>query len=74
MRIFSPRARRTCAISSRPRVISDVSVEYKQQQVVNGAQEITYIIERGKRHRLVYLDISGNKYFDEKTNRRADVS
>lgn len=47
----------------------DVEVEFRQQKVVNGAQEITYIIERGKRHRFVYLDISGNQYFDEKTIR-----
>lgn len=47
----------------------DVGVEFRQNKIVNGAQEITYIIERGKRHRFVHLDISGNKYFDEKTIR-----
>ncbi|HTA42438.1 MAG TPA: POTRA domain-containing protein [Bryobacteraceae bacterium] len=47
----------------------DVGVQYKEQQVVNGAEEITYIIERGRRHKFVHLDISGNKYFDEKTIR-----
>jgi outer membrane protein assembly factor BamA len=42
----------------------DVEVEYKNREVSNGATEINYVIERGKRHRFVYLDISGNKYFD----------
>ena len=36
---------------------------------VDGATEISYVIERGKRHSFVYLGISGNKYFDEKTIR-----
>ncbi|HEX4134903.1 MAG TPA: POTRA domain-containing protein [Bryobacteraceae bacterium] len=48
---------------------SDVGVEFRQQQVSNGATEISYIIELGKRHRFVYLGIGGNKYFDEKTIR-----
>jgi outer membrane protein assembly complex protein YaeT len=47
----------------------DVEVEYKDREVSNGATEISYVIERGKRHRFVYLGISGNKYFDEKTIR-----
>ena len=36
---------------------------------MNGATEISYTIELGKRHSFVYLGISGNKYFDEKTIR-----
>ncbi len=47
----------------------DVEVQFRQQRVVDGAQEITYIIERGKRHKFVYLGISGNKYFDQQTIR-----
>lgn len=47
----------------------DTTVQYRQQAVRNGAQEITYIIERGRRHKFVYLGISGNKYFDERTIR-----
>jgi len=47
----------------------DVEVEYHDQQVRDGATEINYVIERGIRHQFVYLDISGNKYFDEKTIR-----
>ncbi len=34
-----------------------------------GVTSIIYEIELGKRHRFVHLDISGNKYFDEKTIR-----
>lgn len=47
----------------------DVEVEYKDRVVRDGATEISYAIELGKRHRFVYLGISGNKYFDEKTIR-----
>ena len=47
----------------------DVGVEFKERQVRDGATEISYQIERGARHRFVYLGISGNKYFDLKTIR-----
>lgn len=47
----------------------DVSVEYKEAEVRNGATEISYIIDKGKRHRLIHLEISGNRYFDTKTIR-----
>jgi len=48
---------------------SDVAVEFRRQEVRNGVTEISYAIERGKRHRFVYLGIGGNKYFNEKTIR-----
>jgi outer membrane protein insertion porin family len=47
----------------------DVGVDFKEAQVRNGATEISYIIEKGKRHRFVHLGIAGNKYFDTKTIR-----
>jgi outer membrane protein insertion porin family len=47
----------------------DVGVEYKETQVRAGTTEISYIIEKGRRHRFVHLGIAGNKYFDEKTIR-----
>ena len=47
----------------------DAEVEYKDRTVRDGATEISYAIELGKRHRFVYLGIDGNKYFDEKTIR-----
>lgn len=47
----------------------DVSVQFKEQKIVNGNEEISYAIERGSRHRFVYLGVSGNKYFTEKTIR-----
>lgn len=47
----------------------DVAVQFRYRQVVNGTQEITYVIERGRRHKFVHLGISGNKYFDDKTIR-----
>jgi len=48
---------------------SDVSVEYRQMEEKGGVTEISYAIEKGKRHTFVYLGISGNKYFDQKTLR-----
>ena len=47
----------------------DVSVDFQEQKVVNGNEEISYAIEKGSRHRFVYLDIGGNKYFNQKTIR-----
>ena len=47
----------------------DVEVRYRERNVSEGATSIIYEIELGKRHRFVYLDISGNKYFDQKTIR-----
>jgi len=48
---------------------SDVDVKYREQRVGNGATEISYAIELGKRHTLAFIGINGNKYFDEKTIR-----
>jgi outer membrane protein insertion porin family len=48
---------------------SDVDVKFRQQKVSNGATEITYSIELGKRHTLAFIGIGGNKYFDDKTIR-----
>ncbi len=47
----------------------DVQVAYKERTTANGATEISYTIELGKRHTFVYLGVSGNKYFDGKTIR-----
>lgn len=47
----------------------DVDVRYEERHVRDGATEISYSIERGKRHRFVYLQIGGNKYFDQQTIR-----
>ena len=47
----------------------DVEVLYHERDVVNGATEIAYTIELGKRHAFVYLGIDGNRYFDTKTIR-----
>ncbi len=48
---------------------SDVDVRYREQQVREGATEISYVVELGKRHTLVLIGITGNKYFDTKTIR-----
>src|ERR1700733_7426268 len=48
---------------------SDVDVKFREQKVSDGATEVTYSIELGKRHALALIGISGNKYFDDKTIR-----
>jgi outer membrane protein assembly complex protein YaeT len=41
----------------------DAEVEVKPQRVVNDKASIDYIVNPGKRHKLVLIDIQGNKYF-----------
>ncbi len=41
----------------------DAEVEFKPQRVVNDKATIDYLINAGKRHKLVLIDIKGNKYF-----------
>jgi len=41
----------------------DAEVEFKPQRVVNDKASIDYLINPGKRHKLVRIDIQGNKYF-----------
>ena len=47
----------------------EAEVEYKAERVVNGKQEIDYLINPGARHRFVHLEIQGNKYFTTETIR-----
>ena len=41
----------------------EAEVEFKEQKLQNDRQEIDYLINLGKRHRFVYLEIQGNHYF-----------
>jgi outer membrane protein insertion porin family len=41
----------------------EATVEVNEQKVVNGKEEIDYVITPGARHRFVKLTIEGNKYF-----------
>ncbi|MDQ6676883.1 MAG: BamA/TamA family outer membrane protein [Acidobacteriota bacterium] len=41
----------------------EAEVEFKEKRVVNGKEEIDYLINPGERHRFVKLTIEGNKYF-----------
>ncbi|MGO4883953.1 MAG: POTRA domain-containing protein [Bryobacteraceae bacterium] len=41
----------------------DAEVEFKPQRVVNDKATIDYLVNPGKRHKLVAIDIQGNKYF-----------
>jgi outer membrane protein insertion porin family len=41
----------------------DAEVEFKEHRIVDGKQEIDYVITPGLRHRFVKLTIEGNKYF-----------
>jgi outer membrane protein assembly complex protein YaeT len=41
----------------------DAEVEFKPQRIVNDKASIDYLINPGSRHKLVAIDIQGNKYF-----------
>jgi outer membrane protein assembly complex protein YaeT len=41
----------------------EADVEFKQQRLMNDKAEIDYLINLGKRHRLVHVEIQGNHYF-----------
>jgi len=42
----------------------DAEVEFKRQRVVNDKADIDYLINPGRRHKLVLVKIQGNKYFN----------
>jgi outer membrane protein insertion porin family len=41
----------------------DADVEFKQQRVLNDQATIDYLINLGARHKLVFIGIRGNRYF-----------
>lgn len=41
----------------------DAEVEPKQQRVINDRAAIDFLINTGRRHKLVHIDVQGNKYF-----------
>ena len=41
----------------------DADVEFKEQQVINDRASIDYLVSTGERHKLVRIEISGNRYF-----------
>ncbi len=41
----------------------DAEVEFKPQRVLNDKASIDYLINPGGRHKLVLIDVQGNKYF-----------
>ncbi len=45
----------------------EAEVEFKRQNVVNDRAAIDYLINTGKRHKLVSINISGNHYFSRET-------
>jgi outer membrane protein assembly complex protein YaeT len=47
----------------------EAEVVFKQQNVVNDRANIDYLINTGRRHRLVAIEIAGNKYFNTETIR-----
>ena len=47
----------------------EAEVQFKSQRVVNDKAEIDYIVNPGKRHKLIKVDIEGNHYFDTRTIR-----
>lgn len=47
----------------------NAEVEFKQQRIVRDRAVIDYLINRGRRHKLVRVEIKGNRYFDRQTIR-----
>ena len=47
----------------------DAEVEFKEEGVVNDKSSIDYVVSPGKRHKLVAIEIRGNRYFDTETIR-----
>ena len=47
----------------------DAEVEVKPQRVTNDKADIDYLVNTGKRHKLVAISVSGNKYFNTKAIR-----
>jgi outer membrane protein insertion porin family len=41
----------------------EADVEFKQQKLQNGREEIDYLINLGRAHRVVHVEIQGNHYF-----------
>jgi len=41
----------------------EAEVEFKEQKLINDKAEIDYLINLGKRHQLVHIQIKGNRYF-----------
>src|SRR5262249_46307239 len=41
----------------------EADVEFKQQRIINDKASIDYLISTGPRHKVVLVDISGNRYF-----------
>jgi outer membrane protein assembly complex protein YaeT len=47
----------------------DADVQFKEEGVVDDKSSIDYLVSTGKRHRLVAIEIRGNRYFDAETIR-----
>ncbi len=47
----------------------NAEVEFKEEGVVNDKSSIDYVVSTGERHKLVAIEIRGNRYFDTETIR-----
>lgn len=47
----------------------EAEIEFKEQRIQGDRAEIDYMINPGKRHQLVHLEVQGNKYFNTDTIR-----
>jgi outer membrane protein assembly complex protein YaeT len=45
----------------------DVNVDYTQKQITPDERTVFFNINKGDRHKLIAVDIEGNKYFDRET-------
>ncbi len=41
----------------------EAEVEFKEQKLINDKAEIDYLINLGKRHQLIHIEMQGNRYF-----------
>ncbi len=47
----------------------DVDVDFRVLPVANDLEKIEYVISKGQRHKVVRVNVAGNKYFDSDTIR-----
>ena len=52
----------------------DVEVDFKTTTVSKDQETITYLVTPGERHKVVGLEIKGNRYFPKETAQRAHLS
>lgn len=47
----------------------EAQVEFKESRITNDRATVDYLINKGRRYKVVHIEISGNQYFDTETLR-----